>query len=203
MKLVYGDGQSMSVSTESVELVGDETVKNVARAAVFAAITAATAPLAIKHPMVGTVPLTLQTLWVYLGGVVLGPVWGGAAFLLYAVAGIVGLPVFAEGASGLGVVLGPTGGYIVGFVVGAAVIGYLVHGGTALRDPGEVPTARVVAALVVGSAVVWGLGGVGLMVFAGYDVPAVLALTSTFLLTGAVKVAATVGIVNGDAVVAR
>lgn len=193
----------MSVETENVDLVGDEVAGNVARAVVFAALTAATAPLTLKHPLVGTVPLTLQTLWVYLGGVVLGPVWGAAAFLLYMVAGAVGLPVFAEGASGLGVVFGPTGGYIVGFVVGAAAIGFVAHGGTDLRDPRDVPVWRLVAAIAVGSAVVWALGGVGLMLAAGYTLPAVLGLTSTFLFTGAVKTAAAVGLVHSDAVVAR
>jgi biotin transport system substrate-specific component len=195
----------MSVETDRVELVGEQAALNVARAVVFAAVTAATAPItSVQHPLFGgTVPLTLQTLWVYLGGVVLGPVWGAGAFVLYLVAGVLGLPVFAEGASGLGVVLGPTGGYIVGFVAGAFAIGLVAHGGFDLRDPREIPVWRLAAAIAVGSLVVWGLGGVGLVLVVGYSLGKVLALTSTFLLTGAVKAAAAIGVVRSDAVFAR
>jgi biotin transport system substrate-specific component len=195
----------MSVRTEAVDLVGEEAALNVARAVVFAAITAATAPItSIQHPLFGgTVPLTLQTLWVYLGGVVLGPVWGAASFTLYLLAGALGLPVFAEGASGLGVVLGPTGGYIVGFVAGAFVVGLVAHGGVELRDPREIPVWRLTAAIAAGSLVVWAFGGVGLMLVVGYSLAKVLALTSTFLVTGAVKGAAAIGVVRSDAVFAR
>jgi biotin transport system substrate-specific component len=195
----------MSVRTEAVDLVGEEAALNVARAVVFAAITAATAPItSIQHPLFGgTVPLTLQTLWVYLGGVVLGPVWGAASFTLYLLAGALGLPVFAEGASGLGVVLGPTGGYIVGFVAGAFVVGLVAHGGVELRDPREIPVWRLAAAIATGSLVVWAFGGVGLMLVVGYSLAKVLALTSTFLVTGAVKGAAAIGVVRSDAVFAR
>ncbi|MFB6119988.1 MAG: biotin transporter BioY [Halobacteriaceae archaeon] len=195
----------MSVETEDVKLVGEEAALNVARAVVFAAVTAATAPISsIQHPLFGgTVPLTLQTLWVYLGGIVLGPVWGAASFTLYMLSGALGLPVFAEGASGMGVILGPTGGYIVGFVVGAFVIGLVAHGGVNLRDPREIPVWRLAAAIAAGSLVVWGLGGVGLVLVVGYSLGKVLALTSTFLLTGAIKAAAAIGVVRSDAIFAR
>lgn len=195
----------MSVETERVKLVGEQAALNVARAVVFAAVTAATAPISsIQHPLFGgTVPLTLQTLWVYLGGVILGPVWGAASFGLYMLSGALGLPVFAEGASGMGVILGPTGGYIVGFVVGAFVVGLVAHGGVSLRDPRDVPVWRLAAAIAAGSLVVWGLGGVGLVLTLGYSFERVLALTSTFLVTGAVKGAAAIGVVRSDAIFAR
>lgn len=195
----------MSVETDRVQLVGEQAALNIARAVVFAAITAATAPISsIQHPLFGgTVPLTLQTLWVYLGGIVLGPVWGAASFTLYLLSGALGLPVFAEGASGMGVILGPTGGYIVGFVVGAFVVGLVAHGGVSIRNPRDIPVWRLAAAIAVGSLVVWGLGGVGLVIAAGYTLGTVLTLTSTFLVTGAVKGAAAIGVVRSDAIFAR
>ena len=72
---------------------------------------------------VGPVPITLQPLFVFLAGFLLGPMHGAAAVALYVAAGVLGLPVFAGGKAGLGVLLGPTGGYLAGFVAGAAVTG--------------------------------------------------------------------------------
>src|SRR5436190_15128116 len=71
------------------------------------------------------VPVTGQTLAVLLVGATLGSLRGALALVLYAVVGIVGLPVFSEGAHGLGVIAGPTGGYIVGFIISPALVGWL------------------------------------------------------------------------------
>ena len=78
---------------------------------------------------IGAVPITLQPLFVFLAGYLLGPARGAAAVLLYVAAGVLGLPVFAGGAAGLGVVLGPTGGYLLGFVVAAAMTGLVPRRG--------------------------------------------------------------------------
>ena len=86
----------MSTPTDSVELVGDEAAGNVARAVLFAAATSATAPVDMVHPLAPNVPITLQTLWVYLAGVVLGPLWAGVAFTLYLLAGLVGVTGIAN-----------------------------------------------------------------------------------------------------------
>jgi biotin transport system substrate-specific component len=72
---------------------------------------------------IGAVPITLQPLFSFLAGYLLGPASGAAAVALYVAAGVLGLPVFAGGKAGLGVLLGPTGGYLVGFVAGAAITG--------------------------------------------------------------------------------
>lgn len=72
---------------------------------------------------IGAVPVTLQPLFVFLAGYLLGPASGAAAVGLYVAAGVLGLPVFAGGKAGLGVLLGPTGGYLVGFVLGAVITG--------------------------------------------------------------------------------
>ncbi len=78
---------------------------------------------------IGPVPITLQPLFVFLAGYLLGPARGAAAVALYVAAGVLGLPVFAGGAAGLGVLLGPTGGYLLGFVVGAALTGLVPRRG--------------------------------------------------------------------------
>ncbi|MFP4214279.1 MAG: biotin transporter BioY [Desulfohalobiaceae bacterium] len=69
------------------------------------------------HFPLGPVPFSLQTLFVLLSGFVLGPIAGFAAVGLYLLAGAAGLPVFHGGTSGLGHILGPTGGYLAGFLL--------------------------------------------------------------------------------------
>jgi biotin transport system substrate-specific component len=194
----------MATNTESVELVGDEVVGNVARAVLFAAATAATAPVDLVHPLAPNVPITLQTLWVYLSGIVLGPIWAGFAFLLYLLAGVVGLPVFAGANAGLGVVLGPTGGFLVGFPLAAVTIGLVTHGVDGIDPLGEVSVPRMVAALVAGSAVVYAAGAVGFSLVQGIGfLASVSAVVVPFLPVAAIKTAATVAIVRSDAIVAR
>lgn len=73
----------------------------------------------------GPVPFTMQPFFVMLAGFVLGWPHGAAAALLFVAAGAIGLPVFAGGKSGLAVLFGPTGGYILGFVLAAGCIGLL------------------------------------------------------------------------------
>lgn len=71
------------------------------------------------------VPVTGQTLAVLLVGASLGAVRGALAMVVYAVVGIVGVPWFSEASSGWQVIAGPTGGYIVGFVFSAFLVGWL------------------------------------------------------------------------------
>ena len=71
------------------------------------------------------VPQSLQTLAVLAAGLALGPRWGAGAAALYVLAGAAGLPVFADGASGLSVLTGPTAGYLAGFVLAAGLVGLL------------------------------------------------------------------------------
>lgn len=71
------------------------------------------------------VPITGQTLAVLLVGSTLGMSRGAASMMLYVLAGIAGVPWFSDASHGLGVLLGSTGGYIVGFVLAAALVGWL------------------------------------------------------------------------------
>jgi biotin transport system substrate-specific component len=81
---------------------------------------------------IGPVPITLQPLFVFLAGYLLGPGGGAAAVALYVAAGVLGLPVFAGGALGIGVLLGPTGGYLVGLIGAAAMTGLAAPAGRPL-----------------------------------------------------------------------
>src|SRR5215208_6670677 len=92
------------------------------RTALMAAVTAVAAQIAIPLPF-SPVPFTLQVLAVILSGLLLGPRYGALAQVVYVLLGAVGLPVFAQFSGGLGVVLGPTGGYLLSYPVAAAVAG--------------------------------------------------------------------------------
>ena len=71
------------------------------------------------------VPVTGQTFAVLLAGVLLGRWWGGASLAIYAGLGAAGVPWFAGLSSGLGYLTGPTGGYIIGFILAALFLGHL------------------------------------------------------------------------------
>lgn len=89
-------------------------------------MVAATTLLAqLKFYLPGSlVPITGQTLGALLGGVVLGTWWGGVSMLLYGLLGALGLPLFAGWTSGFSIIAGPTGGYIVGFVLASLFLGF-------------------------------------------------------------------------------
>jgi biotin transport system substrate-specific component len=76
---------------------------------------------------IGPVPITLQTLFVLLAGLLLGVRGGVLAVALYLAAGCLGLPVFAGGKAGVAVLLGPTGGFLLGFIPSAACCGLARH----------------------------------------------------------------------------
>lgn len=89
-----------------------------------AALTAVLAQVVVP---LQPVPITGQTLAVLLVGGALGSLRGAISMALYALVGALGLPVFSEASHGLGVLFGATGGYIVGFVLAAALTGYLAE----------------------------------------------------------------------------
>jgi biotin transport system substrate-specific component len=101
---------------------------DLARIAVFAALIAVLG-LPGSFPVFGGVPITAQTLGVMLAGAVLGPWFGALSVTVLLALAAVGLPVLAGGRGGFGVFLGPTAGYALGWILGAVVIGLLVHAG--------------------------------------------------------------------------
>jgi biotin transport system substrate-specific component len=104
--------------------------------------------------VLGGVPITAQTLGVMLAGAILGP-WLGALCILVLLALVaVGLPLLAGGTGGIGVFAGPTAGYLVGWILGALVVGALVHLGG--RKPALVRTA--VAMVAGGILAIYALG---------------------------------------------
>jgi len=102
------------------------SVRGMVYASVFGAATAVGAFLVVPLP---PIPMTLQTFFLAVAAGLLGGNLGALSQVVYVLLGIMGLPVFAGGKAGFGVLLGPTGGYLIGFIAGAYVIGRLIHAG--------------------------------------------------------------------------
>jgi len=95
-------------------------------ASLFAALTAVGAFIAIP---IGPVPIVLQNFFVFLTGLLLGPRWALSSVGVYLAAGALGLPVFAGGTGGIGRFVGPTGGYLIGYLPAVWVIGTIAETG--------------------------------------------------------------------------
>lgn len=119
----------------------------------FAILTALGAHVAIPLPPDG-VPMTLQTLFVVLAALCLGPKAGSMSMGLYVLAGVVGVPLFAGGAVGLEVILGQTGGYLLGFIACQPVVGWIVRG----KDGLPRGWLALVVAVLAAHAVVFAIG---------------------------------------------
>jgi biotin transport system substrate-specific component len=119
--------------------------------ALFAALIAAGTFIAIPLPF-SPVPIVLQNLFALLAGLLLGPLRGGAAVGLYLVAGAAGLPVFAGAAGGIVRMLGPTGGFLAGYLL-AAITAALIAGKP--RSDKPLPRWRIILAVTAGLLVVY------------------------------------------------
>ncbi len=154
--------------------------------------TALLAQVAVPVPG-SPVPITGQTLAVVLTAAALGPVRGVAVQALYIAAALVGLPFYSEASGGVDVVLGATGGYVVGFLPAAYLIGLAARRG-ADRNP-----LKAVPLFVAGQAVIFAVGVPWLALSAGMSAGQALdAGFYPFILGGVVK-AAVAAIVLGTA----
>ncbi len=97
--------------------------KKLALAIGIACLTGLAAQIRVLLPW-SPVPVTGQTFAVLLAGVILGRWWGGISLAIYGGLGIAGVPWFAGWGSGLGYLAGPTGGYIIGFILAALFLGH-------------------------------------------------------------------------------
>jgi biotin transport system substrate-specific component len=127
-----------------------------------ALVVAIAAQVVVPLPF-SPVPMTLQPLAVLVVGGALGAAGGLAALVLYLMLGILGLPVFAGGASGALHLAGPTGGYLLAFPVAAAVTGALAR---PAREPAKGTILRVLLACALGMAIIH-IGGVAQLALLG------------------------------------
>ncbi|WP_091234168.1 biotin transporter BioY [Microbacterium sp. 3J1] len=161
--------------------------RDLARIAVFAALIVVLGMVTL--PLPGGVPITAQTLGVMLAGAVLDPRRAPLAVLLVLVLAALGLPVLAGGRGGLGVFVGPTAGYLLGWVIGAVLIGLLVRGH-------RISWWRTALATVVGGILVVYLFGIPVQALVlGLDLQTAAASSLVFLPGDLLKAAAATALV--------
>lgn len=137
------------------------------------------------------VPITGQTLAVLLVGSALGARRGALSMLVYALLGVVGLPVFADGSAGVGVLVGPSGGYIVGFVAASALVGWVAE------RFGDRPLRNALLSFALGTVVTFVAGMAWLAVALGLDLQQTLQYgLYPFVLGGVVKTLIGAGVIS-------
>lgn len=134
------------------------TARNVVAIALAALLVSVAAQVVVPLPLT-PIPFTLQPLAVLVVGGVLGARRGAAALALYLAMGLVGLPVFAAGGSGIARLMGPTGGYLLAFPVAAAVAGSVAGARPGLVRALFACAAGMVVIHVGGTAQLAALGG--------------------------------------------
>ena len=150
--------------------------------AVFAALIAALG-LVPKFTLAFGVPITAQSLGIMLCGTVLGAKRGGAAALLFVVLTLAGLPLLAGGRGGLGLLSGPSVGFIIGFPIAAFVTGWVME-----RVKTNVLTSSFIASFMGGVIALYVPGVIGLALVLDKSLVAAFGLVSAFLIGDLVKV---------------
>ena len=125
------------------------SVRGMVYAALFGALTAAGAFVMIPLP---PVPITAQTFFLNVAALLLGGPLAALSQFIYVMLAVIGLPVFSGGKAGLGVIFGPTGGYLLGFIISAFIIGTISK---SKKNPGALWN---IFAMVIGLAVIYTLG---------------------------------------------
>ncbi|MEA4933165.1 MAG: biotin transporter BioY [Lawsonibacter sp.] len=136
-----------------------------AMTAVMAAVICVLGPISIP---IGPVPISFTNFAIYLSLYILGWKRGTLSYLIYVLIGMVGMPVFSGYAGGFGKLFGPTGGYIIGFLPMAMIVGWVIDRYRNL--------AVQMAGMVVGTVVCYTVGTAWFCVQAGYAVSAALGL---------------------------
>ncbi len=149
-------------------------------AALFAGLTALGAYIFIPLPFT-PVPITLQTFFVCLAGDILDANLAALSQIVYILVGVSGLPVFAGGAGSISVLIGPTGGYLIGFIAAAFIIGKLIK---LKQDPNIV---WVVFSNFIGVIVIYGFGVLQLSIWFGNLKKAVFLGVFPFLIGDLIK----------------
>lgn len=159
-------------------------VRDMCRTAMLTAALCAVGPMTIP---IGPVSLSLATLVVYLAGALLGAKRGTLAVGLYILIGVLGVPVFSGFTAGVQRIAGPTGGYLIGYLLCAATVGAAAEHGA--------EGWRLAAAMVVGTAMCYGAGTLWFMAQTGVNfTSALMSCVIPFLPGDAAKIMVAVSV---------
>jgi len=169
------------------------SARDLAQIAVFAALIAALGLPGALYLGGTAVPITFQTLGVMLAGAILGARKGALSVLLFLALVAAGLPLLSGGRGGIAVFVGPSVGYLIGWVLGAAVIGWF----TARLLPRYRVLPALLATALGGIAVVYAIGVPVFAAITGTPLEVALLGATVFLPGDVVKVVVTVLVAKG------
>lgn len=161
----------MEMNLESVRSRKKINTKDMIMCALFTALIAVGAFIKVPVPVV---PFTLQFLFTMLAGLIMGGRLGAVSVGLYAVLGLVGLPIFAEG-GGIWYVMKPSFGYIIGFALGSLVTGLMAE------KLEKLTTGRLLAASFTGLAIVYACGMIYYYIICNFVIGTPIAFWPLFL----------------------
>lgn len=174
-RCLYKNTKPKNIMSQTVNL---PSIHRLVWTGLLAALTAVGAAIAIPLGPLSPVPVTLQTMFVLLSGLILGSRGGAIVILLYFAAGALGLPIFAGGKAGLAAFLGPTGGFLIGFLPCAMLAGL---GAGAPTKPAKL----ILLYCAVGTSITLAMGTVHLMLVMDISLAKALAVGVTPFLPGA------------------
>ncbi|MDE6728361.1 MAG: biotin transporter BioY [Oscillospiraceae bacterium] len=161
------------------------TIRGMVFTAIFAAIICVAAPFSVQ---VGPIPITLATFAIYLAGAILGGKRGMAAVAVYIMIGAVGIPVFSNFNGGFGALLGPTGGYIIGYIPLVFLTGIFA-------EMNSKKHWTMIVGMLLGTAALYAFGTAWYMIMSGKDLLTALSLCALPFIPGdAVKIVCTAAV---------
>jgi biotin transport system substrate-specific component len=170
------------------DLIPGARVRDASLVMLGAGLTGIAAQVSIQTSL-SPVPFTLQTLAVLLVGASLGAARGALSMLVYLLAGAVGVPWYADHASGWG---GGSYGYVVGFVVAAALVGFLAE------RRGDRTVGRTIALMVLGNFAVYAVGATWLAMYLHLGAGSAFRLgVRPFLASDVLKIVVAAGLLPG------
>ena len=159
-----------TVSSSSISTNGKNkiTTRNLTLIAMMAAVTCVLGPLSVPLP-ISPVPISFTNLAIYFSVMLLGWKRGTISYLIYLLIGLVGVPVFSAFTSGPAKLLGPTGGYLIGFILMAAISGFFV-------EKFEGKRGMYFLGMLLGTVITYAFGTAWLAYEAGLSFTAALAM---------------------------
>ena len=156
-------------------------IKEISLVAIFPALMAATAGISI--PLGGLPPISLQTIFVFLAALLLGPKLGTLSIIIYVIMGAIGLPVFSNYRGGISVLISHSGGFIIGFIFSALFIGFMKS-----RKFLNKNYLYIFVILVVGNLIIYMCGGAYISYLTNATLGGVLAIFTPYFLGDFIKI---------------